>query len=384
MSFKKNIKKKLKWIYFSTLNFFLGKKYIVNRTNFKVAQVQSLEQVKYTHDFNDSDYLNRQKLMPDWLQNPEMWSEANLEIFNNVYVDLTYGVAVDKNLKVITQSLKNPEMKLETEFFKVSPYREFDGPVVLINGALNARYFHAWFDGILRLYYLSKLHNQRITILIYASAPPLYHWILEKFQHQFDYEVVTDCRFVKAKHYWLIKGVYFAKHAPFISVNVSQFFQNALVSKSSFKRDKKIFIKRKNTDRNVKNQLDIEKLFQSSGYELVQLEDLNFQDQIDYFYRATHVAGLHGAGFTNLIFCQPGTRVLELQNYAAVTTYYMISKQLGFDYHYVFPEEFDFEAIVDPYLKSKQYYLQKLRPVSFSLDYIANELKKIDSIKSTN
>lgn len=376
MSFKKNIKKRLKWIYFSALNFFSGKKYIVNRTHSKVAQIRTLKQVNYSHDFNDSDYLNRQKLMPNWQQNPEMSSEAFLEIYSNVYIDLTYGVAVDMNLNIITQSLKNPEMKLETEFFKVSPYREYEGPIILINGALNARYFHAWFDGILKLYYLSKHQSQRITILIYATAPPLYHWILDKFQHQFDYEIITDCRFVKVKHYWLIKGVYFAKHAPYISKDITQFFKETLVSNLSLVRDKKIFIKRKSSDRDILNQTALEAVFVTAGYELIQLEDLCFQEQIDYFYRATHVAGLHGAGFTNLLFCQPGTYVLELQNYAAVTTYYMISKQLGLHYQYVFPNEFDFEAIVDPYLKSKKYYHQKLLPVSFSQEEVIEELNK--------
>ena len=49
----------------------------------------------------------------------------------------------------------------------------------------------------------------------------------------------------------------------------------------------------------------------------MSLADIKFKDQIDLFYNAECIVGLHGAGFANLVFCTPGTKVVELRSFDA-------------------------------------------------------------------
>jgi capsular polysaccharide biosynthesis protein len=50
------------------------------------------------------------------------------------------------------------------------------------------------------------------------------------------------------------------------------------------------------------------------GWETVVLEKLSIQEQMKTFAEASHVVAAHGAGLTNLLWCQPGTKVLEIQD----------------------------------------------------------------------
>lgn len=51
---------------------------------------------------------------------------------------------------------------------------------------------------------------------------------------------------------------------------------------------------------------------EANGFVIVDPGTLSVQEQIDYFAGAEIVVAPHGAGLTNITFCRPGTRVLEL------------------------------------------------------------------------
>ncbi len=65
------------------------------------------------------------------------------------------------------------------------------------------------------------------------------------------------------------------------------------------------------------------------------LEDISrtVDEQIRLFAEAAVVVGPHGAGFTNLLWCQPGTKVLEFF-YGGYTPpyFYYICQLLGLEY----------------------------------------------------
>jgi hypothetical protein len=48
------------------------------------------------------------------------------------------------------------------------------------------------------------------------------------------------------------------------------------------------------------------------GYEVVTPGSLSFAEQVQLFRGARLIVGPHGAGLTNIVFCEPGTIVYEL------------------------------------------------------------------------
>jgi capsular polysaccharide biosynthesis protein len=99
-------------------------------------------------------------------------------------------------------------------------------------------------------------------------------------------------------------------------------------------------------------------ILQRFGFDVYDVKTVT--DEARYFSEAAVVVGAHGAGLTNLAFCQAGTKVLELIPSDHVWPYfYTLADAAGADYHYIVgrslgsrppgtfgPSPFDF--IVDP------------------------------------
>jgi capsular polysaccharide biosynthesis protein len=88
--------------------------------------------------------------------------------------------------------------------------------------------------------------------------------------------------------------------------------------------------------RNVTNEEDVLAYLTEIGFVPVWLEDYDFVTQIALFSNAEFIVAPHGAGLTNLIWCQPGAKLLEVfsPNYVN-TCYWAMASQIGVEYHYL-------------------------------------------------
>ncbi|MFM6204990.1 glycosyltransferase family 61 protein, partial [Planktothrix sp.] len=62
-----------------------------------------------------------------------------------------------------------------------------------------------------------------------------------------------------------------------------------------------------------RNVINPDKLFQclkSLHFESVVLETLSFSEQVELMATASVVVAPHGAGLSNIVFCQPGTKII--------------------------------------------------------------------------
>ncbi len=79
---------------------------------------------------------------------------------------------------------------------------------------------------------------------------------------------------------------------------------------------KRFYINRKT--RRLKNEDAVQAFFKASGFDIVNLDHLTLDQQVQLFAQADFIAGFHGAGLANMIFCEPGTRVLEIVDIESV------------------------------------------------------------------
>jgi len=103
------------------------------------------------------------------------------------------------------------------------------------------------------------------------------------------------------------------------------------------KPNRKIYIERVLT-RKIKNQEEL--LLALKGWESVRLETMSIADQIKTFSEASHILAPHGAGLVNLLWCQEGTRVTEIQDIGMVhkKVYPVLSHTLNLNHDvYVVP-----------------------------------------------
>lgn len=95
----------------------------------------------------------------------------------------------------------------------------------------------------------------------------------------------------------------------------------------------RLFISRKaGSLRSFKNLTAIEEYFRLNGFDVEYLEDHTPSDQIRLMRNRSHVAGLHGAGLTNLIAVDQKTKILEIFGNQGTDAYFKIMKALGNKY----------------------------------------------------
>jgi len=86
--------------------------------------------------------------------------------------------------------------------------------------------------------------------------------------------------------------------------------------------------------RSIVNENELVRALRPLGFERYRLERMPVADQIAIFSSAECVIGPHGAGLTNLAFCRPGTKVVEISTpYRPWACFYEIAHHRGLDYH---------------------------------------------------
>ena len=77
-----------------------------------------------------------------------------------------------------------------------------------------------------------------------------------------------------------------------------------------------------------------ELLLALKGWETVALEKMTIREQMKTFAEATHIVAAHGAGLVNLLWCRPGTKVLEIQDPKMIhkKVYPVLSHHLGLEH----------------------------------------------------
>lgn len=103
-------------------------------------------------------------------------------------------------------------------------------------------------------------------------------------------------------------------------------------------RDKLIYIARGDAalNRKVINEKEVIEMLRLYGFEVHYLSGLTVIEQAKLFNSARIVVGAHGAGLTNIVFCEPGSKVLEFfpDNYVRHLFYDLANKR-GVEYHHL-------------------------------------------------
>lgn len=107
---------------------------------------------------------------------------------------------------------------------------------------------------------------------------------------------------------------------------------------ASLASPERIYIPRsRGYSRRIVNEDQVISCLEEYGFVAVSLEKWTIAEQIQIFASAKVIVGPHGAGFTNLAFCRPGTRVIEIFHGGhIVPTYWMISNHIALDYYMLY------------------------------------------------
>ena len=134
---------------------------------------------------------------------------------------------------------------------------------------------------------------------------------------------------------------------------IIDFLQNTFLTTPNFSESKslissqRIWISRLDSSRrSIANEQDVINFLRSFGFTSVTLSSLSVKEQAHLFCQAEVIIAPHGAGLANLVFCKPGTKILEIflppnlrGQWSGTGDYCNLSNQLGLPYFYMVSDE---------------------------------------------
>lgn len=94
--------------------------------------------------------------------------------------------------------------------------------------------------------------------------------------------------------------------------------------------------RRKEGRRTIVNEDSIIAELKKRGFDIVVCEELTVKEQVKLFSEAQIIIGPHGSAFTNLVFCKPGTKVLDIFSNSHINPcFWFLSQIRELDYHFM-------------------------------------------------
>jgi len=88
---------------------------------------------------------------------------------------------------------------------------------------------------------------------------------------------------------------------------------------------RKLYLARNNGLRKLINQDEIIQILSEEGFEIIDPENLTFDSQIDLFSLASVIVAPTGASLANMLWCQPGTKIIVFMSNHETTNFYFWS-----------------------------------------------------------
>ncbi|MBW4618069.1 MAG: DUF563 domain-containing protein [Cyanosarcina radialis HA8281-LM2] len=139
----------------------------------------------------------------------------------------------------------------------------------------------------------------------------------------------------------------------------------------------RLYISRQDTStRRIINEDELLDLLNKFGFQSVTLESMSVLEQARLLANAKIVVSVHGSGLTNLVFCQPETKVIEIlaPNYP-YHCYWLVSNLAQLEYYYLFGE-----TPLGYHLHQMLYPTPRIEDIFVNLDTLKNTIEFAEAI----
>lgn len=247
-----------------------------------------------------------------------------------IYTDLNENVAVIKDGKILNghsyqqvngklESLKqNSILKLGTPYFK----KNIKGTIVnLLQGSSGENYFHFMFDILPKLWMVeSKIKFKDIDYFLLNKKIDWQIKILDiiginsnKILSAEQYRHIEASRIISVTHPWYMEG-YIQEQVANIPSWIIYELRTNFLNKNISKKNLKIYLDRSDSKFKhckILNNSELVNFLEKRKFQIVKPEKLSLNEQINIFNNAQIIVGGHGASFTNIVFCEKNTNIIE-------------------------------------------------------------------------
>lgn len=300
--------------------------------------------------------LIKQKFVPtSEVEDMEFWQDAqylkqaiytlpdiySVTLNNIIYCSRNHLLMTNLPRRIIADSvatdIPHNYMVLEDMFLRKT--EKISGICTIFQSFPPNVYYHRLIDYLPRLYHLHQPKYREIEEIkvICSELTEVEKFFLPKLLPENAKILSLDCE----KNY-LIQNLIYPSfltkiNSAYLPAEYLNFFIQRVCPHSSRKKDKRIFISRKDAAmRRILNEEELLETLEKYNFQQYVLEQMTIEEQIELFYDAEVVIGSHGAGFSNILFSEK-IHVIELfpSKFIWMPVYYFLSKSMQHNYHYL-------------------------------------------------
>ncbi|MDZ7719659.1 MAG: glycosyltransferase family 61 protein [Balneolaceae bacterium] len=241
-----------------------------------------------------------------------------------------------ENGKILNDDLNK---LLTGEIQPKSPPKKINGTVLslLTGGGGNYNYYHWLYDSLPRLKLFDRYLDNHQDIKFLVPDNKL-HFQKETLEYL---GISTEQQLSSKKYHHIKSDLLLATSHPNPDPDkiprwITNFLRNKFLHLAeTTNQSPYIYISRNDhtNNRQLINENELLDLLNNYGFQSYTLSNLSFKDQVTLFKNARIIIGVHGAGLTNLTFCNSDTSVIELfPGSYQPKMYQSISKNLNLNY----------------------------------------------------
>lgn len=270
------------------------------------------------------------------------------------------GANLDENKNLVAEVSKQFDLRLgEAHKVYQKPYlfpqvSYFEEAVASIAFDGQSNYYHWIFDALPQIHLLEKAELRVDKIYIQCSTPfqkatlNCLGYSLDRVISSDDYPYISTTRLIVPS---------FPGKSGYIPHWTCKFLRERLlpcgaasISASIGGSGDRIYLSREHASRRkIKNEAEVISVLSEYQFLTIYLEEWSFTEQVTIFNHARAVFSPHGAGLSNLVFSQPGTKVLEVFSPAYVNScFWTLCSQVGLEYYYFLGEGTETTANAQP------------------------------------
>jgi len=271
----------------------------------------------------------------DWTQ------EEFILVFNKkCCIEPVYGWAIAGTNRLVYYSLgvSRTWFQQKPSLFKFFARKDITNTqkAISLRDSGEENYFHFYNDVLSKLFFLQQ-HDIDVKVIPVIVSRKL--WDKEYFQYYFKNSLFLQSLnwIIQDKQYIQCESIIFCKPLTHRKDLWKTVFAPLIKSNTSMGQRKIFLTRSKSRLRFIENIEEIEAICQRHGFTVLDTDNLLPQQQIEIFFNAGFLVGIHGAGLTNMAFRRGTCRVMELfppPDLGYLPYHYvMLAKMLGFQYN---------------------------------------------------
>ncbi|WHX98459.1 glycosyltransferase family 61 protein [Neobacillus sp. DY30] len=216
---------------------------------------------------------------------------------------------------------------------ELPPVTMSEETVALLNHPAASNYYHWMLEAMARIHLMQQSNIKIDRYIINHRSLPFQLETLQACGIPEDRIIVPHNDF-----HFKAKQLVVPSYINYPNAWSCKYIRNLLLNPEGIKKDiefERIYIMRTNR-RRVRNEKEILQVLNDYGFKIIFPETMSVQKQIEIFQSAKIIVSAHGAALANLVFCEPGTRVVELFASSYIEMHYwLISRLMNLDYRFI-------------------------------------------------